>query len=103
MKNHIRVDGKLLQTNKKWSHLKQSQKNWIYKVAQAEYDKYIAVKPVPPRIHKKDIIIDAVYAAIETKEIWIPYGEVKQALNKFIDKQNRKLFSQNKPDKPDEN
>ncbi|MCL2370785.1 MAG: transposase [Firmicutes bacterium] len=99
----IRASGKLLQTNKKWSHLKQSQKNLIYKVAQAEYDKYIANKPVPPRSHKNDMIIDAVYAAIETKEIWIPYGEVKQALNKFIDRQNRKQFPQNKPDKPDEN
>ncbi len=29
MKNHIKVNGKLLQTNKRFSQLKESQKNWI--------------------------------------------------------------------------
>ena len=29
MKNHMRINGQLLQTNKKWSHLKEKQKNWI--------------------------------------------------------------------------
>ncbi|WP_163529519.1 hypothetical protein [Halobacillus ihumii] len=29
MKNHIKVNGKLLQTNKRFSQLKERQKNWI--------------------------------------------------------------------------
>ena len=37
MKNHEWVDGKLLQTNKKYSHLKQKQKERIY---QWMYDAY---------------------------------------------------------------
>ena len=92
MKNHIKVDGQLLQTNKKWSQLKQKQKTWIYEVALKEYGDYIAEKPVPPKSHKKEIIIDRVYSKITDKEIWIPYNEVKRVLSKFIDKQSRKMF-----------
>ena len=40
MKNHEWVDGKLLQTNKKYSHLKQKQKERIY---QWMYDAYKSV------------------------------------------------------------
>ena len=91
MKNHIRVDGKLLQTNKKWSQLKESQKNWIYKIAGEEYEKYMSEHMALPQSAKKDIIINAVYSKIEEREIWIPYGEVRKVINKFIDKHNRKL------------
>ena len=36
-------------------------------------------------------IIDAVYDKIESKGIWIPYGEVEINLNKKIDKYNRNI------------
>jgi hypothetical protein len=44
MKSHINVDGQLLQTNKKWSQLNESQKTWIYETARIEYEKYIDEK-----------------------------------------------------------
>ena len=90
MKNHIRVDGRLLQTNKKWSNLKESQKAWISEVTGAEYDKYIAEHKASPRSGEKDVIIAAVYSKIEARGIWIPYGEAERAINKFIDRRNRK-------------
>ena len=39
MKNHEWVDGKLLQTNKKYSHLKQKQKERIYQDASRKLEK----------------------------------------------------------------
>ena len=41
MKNHIRINGQLLQTNKKWSHLKEKQKTWIMETARREYDRFV--------------------------------------------------------------
>jgi len=36
-KNHEWVNGQLLQTNKKWSHLKQQQKMWIQQATAKEH------------------------------------------------------------------
>ena len=41
MKNHMRINGQLLQTNKKWNHLKKKQKNWIMETARQEYDCFV--------------------------------------------------------------
>lgn len=41
MKNHKIVNGELLQTNKKWSHLKQSQRIWIADITKKSHEKYI--------------------------------------------------------------
>lgn len=40
MKNHIKVNGKILQTNKKFSHLKLKQKEFIHELMYEEYKKY---------------------------------------------------------------
>lgn len=90
MKNHKIVNGKLLQTNKKWSHLKQRQRTWIYEVAKEEYIKYIEQHHKQPRKKNKLIVIDNVYEQINQREIWIPFYEVKQAVGKFIDRLNRR-------------
>ena len=37
MKNHRLIDGKLLQTNKKFSQLKQKQKEWINEILYREF------------------------------------------------------------------
>lgn len=98
MKNHIKVDGKLLQTNKKWSHLKAKQKEWIYSVAEKEYNTFVNEYNKIPLKRNKDIIFDKVYESIVEREIWIPYHEAKMHLNKFIDRMNRK----NSPYEPKE-
>jgi hypothetical protein len=74
-KNHIRVNGTLLQTNKKWSQLKQKQRDWIYEITRSEHKNYITENDrLPMKIGKKKLI-----AVIETKMdergIWLPPDE----------------------------
>ncbi len=52
MKNHIEVNGKLLQTNKRFSQLKESQKNWIvpelYKLYHNKMKERRTTRKLPP-------------------------------------------------------
>lgn len=78
MKNHECVDGKLLQSNKKYSHLKQKQKERIY---QWMYDAYKAAYKKSgkyPDDKEDDRIVFAVMDRIEEAGIWVPTGEVKK-------------------------
>lgn len=76
MKNHQIIDGRLLQTNKKFSALKESQKT---KIAEWEYeaykDCYLKYKKVPDK-QKEDELLLSVCDKIEDAEIWIPEEEV---------------------------
>ena len=78
MKNHEWVNGKLLQTNKKYSQLKLKQKEkiyqWMYDAYRAKYQelgKYPDTKDI-------DDILASVMEQIEQAEIWIPYREVRK-------------------------
>ncbi|MDL2259211.1 hypothetical protein LJC42_08735 [Eubacteriales bacterium OttesenSCG-928-K08] len=90
MKNHEWRDGKLLQTNKKWSQLKMSQRAWILETTRAEHVAYVEQHGALPMKKKKEVVLDAVYEKINERGIWIPYGEFKREANKCIDRQNRK-------------
>ena len=72
MKNHITVNGKLLQTNKKFTQLKSSQKEkinlWLYE----EYSRFWEENGREPGKRQKEIMIGDVYAKIEDAEIWLP-------------------------------
>jgi 8-oxo-dGTP diphosphatase len=70
MKNHEMVNGRLIQTNKRFSQLKQRQK---LKIHEWLYEAYVDVEF--GKIKKYDVV-SAVYKKIEDAEIWIPYGEV---------------------------
>jgi len=76
MKNHIKVDGKLLQTNKRYENLKQKQKDkimsWLYEAFEA---KYLEKERMPDKRGDEEIV-DAVYDRIQAAYIWISYGEV---------------------------
>lgn len=76
MKNHVKVDGKLLQTNKKYSQLKVSQKEKIAEWLFQETNEYYARNGIYPAGEQLYEIADAVYDKIEAAEIWIPYKEV---------------------------
>ncbi|ASN05381.1 hypothetical protein [Virgibacillus necropolis] len=80
MKNHIKVNGKLLQTNKRFSQLKESQKNWIvaelYKLYHNKMKERRTTRKLPP--NHRDTVISSLYEQIQNREIWIPYGEVKK-------------------------
>ena len=72
MKNHIKVDGKLYQTNKRYKDLKLKQKEkivqWMYEAYVFQIEKHISDYEA----------IDSVYEKIEEAEIWIPYDEVEK-------------------------
>ncbi|MCQ6275979.1 hypothetical protein JMM81_13630 [Bacillus sp. V3B] len=80
MKNHINVNGKLFQTNKRFSQLKQSQKDWIatelYKLYHNKMKERRTTKKLSP--DHRDAIISSLYEQIQSREIWIPYGEVER-------------------------
>ncbi|MFP5110650.1 hypothetical protein ACSU6B_28680 [Neobacillus sp. C211] len=80
MKYHIKVNGKLLQTNKRFSQLKNSQKEWIaaelYKLYHKKMKERLTTRKLPP--NQRDIVTSSLYAQIQNREIWIPYGEVKK-------------------------
>ena len=97
MKNHERVNGCLLQTNKKWGALKQKQKEWITQVAREEYERFLVERHKLPVRGSKKQFIEKVYERIEEKEIWIPYGEVYMKLCALIARWNRKQQVQEEP------
>ena len=76
MKNHQIVNGKLLQTNKKFSHLKEHQKEqislWLYEA----YRSSSLANGQSSAVENDADIIAAVMEKITDAGIWIPEGEV---------------------------
>lgn len=76
-KNHKMVDGKLLQTDKKYSNLKMKQKEkinlWIGQEIRSYYKEN---GRMPRKEHEFQIVFDKLYDRIENAGIWIPYGEI---------------------------
>ena len=89
-KNHEWVNGQLLQTNKKWSHLKASQKTWIQQVTAEAHAAYVAAHHRLPMKQGKEAVLDAVHDRVNERGIWIPYGEFAANVGKMIDRLNRK-------------
>lgn len=78
MKNHVIVDNRILQTNKKWSSLKESQKQKIMNWFREETAVYYQIHLQYPMGRYSEDVVDNVYDKIRTAEIWIPYDEVYQ-------------------------
>ena len=78
-KNHEFVGGKLLQTNKKFSQLKEKQKaliaEWFFVECDSFYKNNIRL---PSSKSETEVILDLVYERIQEHDIWIPFGEIKQ-------------------------
>lgn len=76
-KNHKMVDGRLLQTDKKYSNLKMKQKEniniWIVKEIRDFYKNYGVM---PRKESDFQMVLDKLYGRIEAANIWIPYGEI---------------------------
>lgn len=96
-KNHKVIDGKLLQTDKKYSHLKLKQKEkiaeWMYLETRAYYEKNY----VFPDDKHLDEVVSKVYDRIGSADIWIPYGEVFRHYRKKrsdINKRVRRTLNQ---------
>ena len=76
-KNHKMVDGKLLQTDKKYSNLKMKQKEninlWIGQEIRSYYKEN---RRMPRKEHEFETVLNKLYDRIESADIWIPYGEI---------------------------
>ena len=76
-KNHKMVDGKLLQTDKKYSNLKMKQKENINLWIGQEIREYYKENGRMPRKEQEfQMVLDKLYDRIEKADIWIPYGEI---------------------------
>ena len=77
-KNHQVIGGRLLQTDKPFSQLKQTQKEkineWLYQEYRALYRQIGKI----PNARHNDTILFAVYEKIEAAEIWIPFEEIEK-------------------------
>lgn len=101
MKNHTKgPKGQLLQTNKKWSHLKQNQReiisNWLREV----YIEKVKVhnRRLKPREHEN--VLERVMSKIFDREIWIPDYEVEKYYKGKINKwYNKHISLEEKNDK----
>jgi hypothetical protein len=75
-KIHKKIDGQLLQMNKKFSDLKMKQKDkiigWVYE----EYKKYVIEYDKVPDLLADEQIVEAVIDKINEAQIWIPDGEI---------------------------
>lgn len=76
MNNHEIVDGQLLQTNKKWSALKESQQQRIMIWLREETAAYYQLHRQYPMGRYSEDVVDNVYDKIRAAGIWIPYDEV---------------------------
>lgn len=96
MKNHEKVNGKLLQTNKRFSHLKQGQKDFISNIFREKYHQKMDELNTNEKLPKKfrDEVVSSVYLEIEKRDIWLPFGEVEKyclsKITKTVNKYNKK-------------
>jgi hypothetical protein len=94
MKNHEWQDGRLIQTNKQWSHLKMRQREWIQGIIKEEHADYMREHDRLPTKGGKRDIVNRVYERIDERGIWIPYGEAYGHIVKSIERLNKKAKAQ---------
>ncbi|MDO4478687.1 MAG: hypothetical protein Q4B73_06600 [Lachnospiraceae bacterium] len=94
MKNHFEIDGQLLQTNKCWAELKESQKQKISNWLREETAEYYKLHQAYPIGRSAEDVVDNVYEKIREADIWIPYGEVYKYY------QGKKTYIINQLEKP---
>ena len=91
MKNHEWTDGKLLQTNKKYSHLKLKQKEKINQWMYESYRQFYLENKRFPETADTGSILATVMLHIEQAEIWIPENEVEKHYRSVIQNLRRRL------------
>lgn len=76
MKNHIKMGNQIYQTNKKFSALKESQKEKIAVWCYEAYRQHYIEKGSLPHGKGYDFVLDYVFGKTEEAKIWIPAMEV---------------------------
>ena len=89
---HERVNGVSINTEKKWCHLKESQKSWICQKFRDEYSKFVLNNNKYPTREDCKIILDEVYDIVSNeKNIWIPFEEVRKVFFSKINKYKKSI------------
>ena len=94
MKNHIRVNGRLLQTNKKFSALKLKQKEWIDSLLRSKTISLMLEHRRQLRRPERDLVLQEALDAIEQKGIWIPNCEVHRYYVSRIQRYYKSIYKQ---------
>lgn len=88
-KNHKMVDSRLLQMDKRYTSLKQTQKEkiniWINEEIRTFYKEH---GDLPRKPEQFQIVLDQLYQRIEVAGIWIPYGEIRK---RFFSNRNSRI------------
>jgi len=82
--HHCDSQGRLLQTNKKWSALKNTQKEYISNFLREKYLSCVIANDREPSNIEKEQILDEVYDKITKRNIWIPKQEVSNYFNRKV-------------------
>ena len=85
------VDGRLLQTDKKYSSLRQSQKERIAQWMYIEFRSFMLENDRLPKGKQSQPIVMAVVDRIDDAGIWIPTGEVWRHYEKHRKRMVRRL------------
>ena len=94
LKNHIRVNGRLLQTNKKFSALKLKQKEWIASLLRSKTISLMLEHQRQLRRQERDRILQETLVAIEQKGIWIPDCEVRRYYVSRVQRYYKSIYKQ---------
>ncbi|MDQ0887987.1 hypothetical protein QFZ81_003075 [Paenibacillus sp. V4I9] len=92
MKNHIRVNGRLLQTNKKFSALKLRQQEWIASLLRSKTITLILEHKRQLQRPEREQVLQETLIAIEQKGIWIPDCEVRRYFESRIQRYYKSYF-----------
>lgn len=97
---HQRVNGVLINTEKKWHHLKESQKSWICQKFRDEYSKFVLGNNRYPSKDECHNVLVEVYDIISNeKNIWIPFEEVRKVFLSKINKYKKSIKLDNKKER----
>ena len=78
---HEKINGQLLNMEKKWQHLHCQQREWIVNQFREEYIAALNKNGTHPNKEECREIVERVYEKIQERGIWIPYGEVQKAFS----------------------
>jgi hypothetical protein len=94
VKNHIRVNGRLLQTNKKFSALKLRQKESIAFLLRSKTISLMLEHQRQLRRSEREQVLQETLNAIEQKGIWIPNCEVRRYYDSRIQRYYKSFYKQ---------
>lgn len=88
---HITVNGNLLNMDKRFSHLKQKQKEKISEWLYIETFEFYKRNRKMPNKNSRNEILNIVYEKIQEDSIWIPYGEVVKFYQSHFNKFEKRI------------